>query len=207
MWLACGLCPATTSKRVSLYYRVHSAAACIVLVHMPHTTRTPAKACATKLRHTTSHPPTHPKAQPCSNTSRSHFPHMSLNPTPPHPTPTPQELYHTITMANPLFSQHTRLSEEVFARFMNLPQGEAYQAEYICKSKGRGGGIGRERTRRRGARKLPRKDVGRGGSFSMSLALFLTINTHSLLLHRDRRLRPGLALQDPHPHQGHQQPR
>lgn len=36
-------------------------------------------------------------------------------------------------MSNSLFSLHTRLSEEVFARFMSLPQGEEYQAEYICK--------------------------------------------------------------------------
>jgi len=55
-------------------------------------------------------------------------------------------------MSNSLFSQHTRLSEEVFARFMSLPQGEAYQAEYICKSTGREGGIGRERARRGHAR-------------------------------------------------------
>lgn len=43
-------------------------------------------------------------------------------------TPPPQA-----KMTNPLFSQHTALSEEVFARFMALPMGEAYQAEYICK--------------------------------------------------------------------------
>ncbi len=37
-------------------------------------------------------------------------------------------------MSNSLFSQHTRLSEEVFKRFMDLPlEGEEYQAEYICK--------------------------------------------------------------------------
>lgn len=36
-------------------------------------------------------------------------------------------------MANPLFSQHTRLSEEVFRRFMDLPETESFQAEYICK--------------------------------------------------------------------------
>lgn len=37
-------------------------------------------------------------------------------------------------MANPLFSQHTRLSEEVFRRFMELPETESFQAEYICES-------------------------------------------------------------------------
>lgn len=38
-------------------------------------------------------------------------------------------------MSNSIFSQHTRLSEEVFRRFMELPQGESFQAEYICKSR------------------------------------------------------------------------
>lgn len=37
-------------------------------------------------------------------------------------------------MSNSLFSQHTRLSEEVFQRFMSLPETESYQAEYICES-------------------------------------------------------------------------
>ena len=40
-------------------------------------------------------------------------------------------------MSNSIFSQHTRLSEEVFRRFMELPQGEAFQAEYICECSAR----------------------------------------------------------------------
>lgn len=42
-------------------------------------------------------------------------------------------------MSNNLFSQHTRLDESVYRAFMSLPQGEAYQAEYICKYPNWGG--------------------------------------------------------------------
>ena len=36
-------------------------------------------------------------------------------------------------MSNSIFTHHTRLSEEVFRRFMELPMGESFQAEYICE--------------------------------------------------------------------------
>lgn len=36
-------------------------------------------------------------------------------------------------MSNSAFTQHTRLSEDVYRGFMSLPQGDAYQAEYICE--------------------------------------------------------------------------
>jgi len=71
-----------------------------------------------------------------SNTFQSYLTCPILHSSPP-ALRTPQQLDHPLKMSNSLFSQHTRLSEEVFARFMSLPQGDAYQAEYICKSKRR----------------------------------------------------------------------
>lgn len=151
------------AARVSLYYRVRRLALSSYSCPTgcaPRPRPEPESCTAPHGPCTVLSAPGHKPPASRSNTSRSHLMSAQSYPTTLH---TPQQLHHPAKMSNSLFSQHTRLSEEVFARFMSLPQGEAYQAEYICKSKGREGGIGRASKAAGGTQELPLKDVGRGG--------------------------------------------